>query len=756
MAEFAVVGHSAPRLDGLEKATGRAVYVDDMTRPGLLHGAVLRSAYAHARIVAIDTAAALALPGVHCVLTGEDFPHRYGAFVQDEVALARDRVRYVGEPVAVLAAETPALARQAAALIAVDYEELPAVMTPEEALAPDAPLVHEDFAGYARRVAVPLPPNVCAATTISEGDVDAAFAGCDVVVEGTYRTQAQVHCYLEPCGALAEADAGGKVTIWSSCQSVFRVQATVAEILGLPMARIRAVAAKVGGAFGGKSDVTVQPLAAALALRTRRPVRLVLTRDDDFMMMRTRHPATVWMKTGAMADGRLVARAARLTLDGGAYAEDSSAVLGFALLIARGPYRIEHVRMEGRVAYTNRLRAAGFRGYGNPQVTFAGECQIDEIAARLGRDPLDLRLQNAVRAGDDWVGGQRIEACGLVDCLERLRAALPPAAPGRGIGVACVAHISGILSTSAIVRVLEDGTVTLSTGAVDLGEGADTVLAQICAETLGLPLDRINYAVPDTDGSPYNWSTGGSRVTYMVGRAVTAAAGQARDRLFGHAAEMLECAAGDLELRPGGRVGIAGVPGPEVTFRDISARAHWAVGGPIIGSASVMFEGGGFDPKRSAVTGNGIGKLGAFVFGAQAAEVEVDAVTGRIAVSRLWAAHDVGRAINPTAVAGQIAGGVAQGLGYALYEDLRFDGPNPANPTLMDYKVPGATEMPEIIPIIVEHPEPSGPFGAKGIGEPPLVPVAPAIANAVAALHGVRLRTLPLTPERVLAALDEA
>ncbi|HKU96600.1 MAG TPA: xanthine dehydrogenase family protein molybdopterin-binding subunit [Vineibacter sp.] len=754
MTDMTVVGQSAPRLEGHEKITGRTVYVDDMQRSGMLHAAVLRSPYAHARLVSVDVTAARALPGVHGVLTGADFPHRYGAFVQDEVALAQGKVRYVGEPVAVVAADTLALARQALGLIAIDYQELPAVMTPVEALAPDAPLVHDDFAAYGRRVAVPLPANVCAATTIAEGDVEAAFAGCDVVIEGTYETQAQVHCYLEPCGALAEADAAGKVTVWSSCQSVFRVQATVAEVLGMPMSRVRAIATRVGGAFGGKSDVTVQPLAALLAVRTRRPVKLVLSRDDDFMMMRTRHPATIWMKTGAMADGRLVARAARVTLDGGAYAEDSSAVLGFALLIARGPYRIDHIRMEGQVAYTNRLRAAGFRGYGNPQVTFAGECQVDEIAARLGRDPIDLRLQNAVRAGDRWVGGQAIEACGFAECLEKLRDALPPRMPGRGIGVACVTHISGILSTSAIVRVLEDGTVTLNTGAVDLGEGADTVLAQICAETLKIPLDRINYTVPDTDGSPYNWSTGGSRVTYMVGRAVAGAAGQARDRLFQHAAEMLECATGDLELRVGGRVGIVGVPGAEVPFRDISGRAHWVAGGPIIGTTSVMFEGGGFDPKRSAVTGNGIGKLGTFVFGAQAAEVEVDDVTGQIAVRRIWAAHDVGRAINPTAVEGQIAGGIVQGLGYALYEDLRFDGSNPANPTLMDYKVPGALDVPEITPIIVEHPEPSGPFGAKGIGEPPLVPVAPAIANAVADARGVRMRALPMTPERVLAALD--
>jgi CO/xanthine dehydrogenase Mo-binding subunit len=760
MADTLAVGRGIPRLEAPAKLTGRAVYVDDIRRPGMLHAALLLAPHAHARIVSVDVSAALALPGVRCVLTGDDLPHRFGAFVKDETVLARGTVRYFGEPVAAVAADDLATARAAVDLIVATYEDRPSVMDPDAALAPGAPVLHADFATYERRRASPLPPNVCAETTIAEGDAEAAFAGCDVVVEGVFETQPQVHCYLEPCGAVAEVDDRGRVTIWSPCQSVFRVQATVAEALDLPMSRVRAIATMVGGAFGGKSDVTVQPAAALLAMRTGRPVKLVLSRNDDFLSMRTRHPARVRVRTGAMRDGTLVARTIDLTLDGGAYAEDSGAVLGFALLMARGPYRIPHVRCVGRAVYTNRLRAAGFRGYGNPQVTFAGEAQIDDIAARLGLDPVEIRLRNAMRTGDRWVGGQELASCGLTECLETVRDAAravrrPPPAPGRrrGTGFSAIAHICGILSTSAVLKVLEDGTLTLNTGAVDLGEGSHTVLAQICAEALQVPVDRVNFAVPDTDGSPYNWSTGGSRVTYMVGRAVTAAAADVREKLFAHAADMMECAAIDLELRPGGKVGIAGVPGREVGFRAISMRAHWAVGGPVIGTASVMFE-GGFDPKRTEMTGDGIGRLGTYVFGAQAAEVEVDEATGEVRVLEVWSAHDVGRAINPLAVAGQIQGGVAQGLGYALMEDLVYDGERPANPSLADYKVPGAPDLPPIRPIIVEHPEPTGPFGAKGIGEPPVIGVAPAVRNAIAAATGVRLAVLPMTPERVLDALS--
>ena len=376
-----------------------------------------------------------------------------------------------------------------------------------------------------------------------------------------------------------------------------------------------------------------------------------------------------------------------------------------------------------------------------------------------------LRLHNAMRDGDAGFGGQEAQACGLVECLERVRdasdwsrrRAQQAAAPGRrrGIGVASVMHTCGILSTSAIVRVLEDGTITLSVGAVDLGQGSDTVLAQICAETLQVPLTAINFAPQDTDGSPYNWSTGGSRVTYMVGRSVAQASLQVRDRMFAHAAELLECAAGDLELRPGGKVGIVGVPGSEASFAALSHRAHWVAGGPVHGESALMFQGTSFD-ERTHVVGNGLGHVGIFVFGAQAAEVEVDEATGAVKVIKVWAAHDVGRAINPAGVRGQIVGGVAQGVGFALYEELTFNDGRPANPTLMDYKVPGPLEVPEVDPIIVEHAEPTHPFGARGVGEPPIIGVAPAIANAIANACGARARELPMTPERILDALEAA
>ncbi|MGO4392293.1 xanthine dehydrogenase family protein molybdopterin-binding subunit [Variovorax sp. M-6] len=764
MSEYATIGKPIPRIEGGEKVTGGSIYVDDISRPGMLHGAYLLSPYPHARIVKIDTTVALGLPGVRCVLTGADFPRLYGAFVKDEDVLARHHVRYVGEPVAAVAAVDLATARRAIELIEVEYEELPALLTPEESLSEGAPAIHEEFPSYWRRFKGPLPVNVCAQTTLAEGDIELGFARAEVVVEATYETPAQVHCYMEPCGAVAEIDDAGRIVIWSPCQAVHRVQATTAEILGVSMSKVRVILTRVGGAFGGKTDTTVQPVAAMMALRTRKPVKLVLSRTDDFMMMRTRHPAKIWMRTGALRDGTLVARQARLVLDGGAYAEDSSAVLGFAMMMARGPYRIANVQVEGQVAYTNRLRAAGFRGYGNPQITFAGESQIDELASKLGMDALDLRLRNAMVTGDAGFGGQTAEACGLIECLERVRAAsawdqrqtLVPTRPGRrrGIGIASVMHTCAILSTSAIVRVLEDGTITLSVGAVDLGQGSDTALAQMCAEALQVPLERVNFAPPDTDGSPYNWATGGSRVTYMVGRAVAQAAYDARDKMFEHAGAMLECSACDLELRPEGRIGVLGVPGAEVSFQAVSQHAHWQVGGPIHGTSTVMFEGTSFDPKRTTVSGNSLGNVGVFVFGAQAAEVEVDEVTGETRVLNFWAAHDVGRAINTGGVRGQITGGVAQGIGYALYEDLVFDDGRPANPTLMDYKVPGAHELPDIEAIIVENPEPSHPFGVRGVGEPPIVGVAPAIANAIANACGARLRRLPMTPESVLDAMD--
>jgi CO/xanthine dehydrogenase Mo-binding subunit len=468
------------------------------------------------------------------------------------------------------------------------------------------------------------------------------------------------------------------------------------------------------------------------------------------------------MKTGAKADGTLLAREATIMLDGGAYADESPAVLSFAVLMVRGPYRIPHLRSRGLVVYTNKLKASAFRGFGNPQVTFAGESQIDCIAEKLGMHPLDLRLRNAVAAGDRWAGGQTLPACGLRECLTKLRSAVDaapalPATPGRrrGVGYSAFAHISGLLSTACNIYLRSDGSVAVNTGVVDIGQGSDTILTQICADALMLTPDRISFAAPDSDSSPWNWKTAASRVTYMAGRVVLAASIEVREKIMKQAAQIMECAADDLEIRPGGVVGLKGVAQQTVTFAQIASHAINRLGGPIMGASSLLFDGERLDPKRALVEGFAFGNVGVYTFGAQATEAEVDEVTGAVRVLRVWSAHDVGRAINPRMVEGQIQGGFVQGMGYALSEEMQWDESGRlTNPTLMDYKVPTALDAPlEINPIIVEHPEPSGPFGAKGVGEPGLIGAAASIANAVAKATGKRVRRLPMTPERVLDAL---
>ena len=769
MSEYvSPVGTSMPRLETREKIIGRAEFSDDLFLPGMLHGAVLQSPYAHARILSYDTSAALAVPGVEAVMTGDDIGFDYiGPFVKDETAIAKGKVRYVGEPVAAVAAKDLETARRAALLIDVKYEELAPVLSIDEALADGAPLVHDDFTGYVRTYESDHGPNVMSEMQIVEGDVDAAWSQCDVIVEGEFETQAQCHTYMEPCSAIADIDANGKVTVWSGNQSVFHVQANVAQSLAMPMSKVRCVTPRVGGAFGGKMEQTVQPIVVALTRMTDRPVKLTLTREQDFEMIRARHPAKVRMKTGAKSDGTLVARELDVALDAGAYADDSPGVAGICALFGRGPYHFDSVSIRSRAIYTNKLRSGAFRGFGGPQVAIAGETQIDEIAEKLGIDPIDLRLKNAVRPGEEWMCGVALTKAGLTECLTRVceasdwdqKRAAAKADNGSGtkrsIGIACLPHISGLLTSGAIIRILEDGTAVLNTGAVDNGQGSDTVLVQMCAAALGLEVDQISLATPDTDASPYNWGTTASRVTYMTGRAVVAAAESVVDQLKQRASIMMECAIEDLEMRPGGFIGLKGVPDAQVSYSDISGFSHWVAEGPVIGSDSLAFDGEDFDPKRGFIKGFPFGKIGAWIFAAQAVEVEIDEATGRVTPLQVWSAHDIGKAINPSSVEGQIEGGVVQGIGYALYEEMVWDSGRLANPSLMDYKIPGTMDAPpEIHSIIIEDPDDTGPFGAKGIGEPPIVGIAPAISNAIAHATGARLRRLPMTPERVLRALQ--
>ena len=763
------VGASIPQLDSDEKVTGRAQYIADLVRPGMLHAAIVQSPHAHARIRGYDLQAALALPGVRAIVTGDDLDEarRMGAFIKDEPAFAKGKVRYVGEIVAAVAADTEAIARVAVRLVHVEYEVLPSVVDPERALQPGAPLVHDDAASYVKVFDAGTQGNLCSRTSLSEGDAASAWAQCDVIVERSYRTQAQAHLSLEPCGALAEVDAQGRITLWSANQSVFRVQANVCESLGLPMTRLRCQTPRVGAGFGNKMEAHVQPVLVLLAMRARRTVRLILSREEDFETVRARHPFVIRMKTGARRDGTLLAREVELILDGGAYGDDSPGVLGYALLMNVGPYNIPHVHAHGRVAYTHKMRFGAFRGFGVPQVTFASEQQIDEIAQRLGMDPIALRRRNLKTGNDPWFCGQQVASNGLAQCLEIVeresgwspaRSAAPQLGDKRlGYGVATSAHIGGLLASGAIVRMLEDGSVLLNTGAVDIGQGSNTVLTQICAEALQIPPEQVAIASPDTDGSPYNWGTTASRVTYVAGRSVVQAAAEVERKRKQQAGEIFECSVEDLELRPGGRVGIQGVPGRELGFAALSGRAHWAAGGPIIGSHSWVFDQKTVDPKRAVATGLPFAHIGIFSFAALVVEVEVDTLTGKVRVSRAWSAVDVGRAINPQLVTGQIEGAFVQGLGFALTEELVWDGAKLANPTLMDYKIPTFAELPEVLKAyIVESHEPTGPFGAKSVGEIGMNAVAAAIANGVADAVGVRIDRLPMTGERVLQALLQA
>ena len=763
--QHAAIGASLPRLEAADKASGRARYADDVHLPGMLHAALATSPHAHARIVGYRIDAARALPGVKAVLTGADLQGpRSGGIIKDEFMVARGKVRYVGEPVAAVAATDARTAERAAALIEVDYEPLPAVLTIDDALAQGAPILHEEFGSYVKTLDGGGHGNVVFESSVTEGDVEQAFSRCDVVVEGTFETQAQHHLYLETNGCVADVDASGRITLHVTCQSVHHVQQRVAEELGEPMARVRAIATRVGGGFGGKHASPIHSIAAWLARSARRPVKLVLSRTQDFEVQRCRHPARIWMKTGATRDGTILARDVRITTDGGAYADESPPVLAFALLMSRGPYRIPHVRAHGRAVYTNKLRSGSFRGFGNPQASFAGESQIDDLARRLGVDPVELRLKNAMRPGDTAFGGQPVASCVLRECLTRVRDAqrdAPVLAPDpgwtRGLGYAVMSHVSGLMGTAASVQLRTDGSVALSTGCVDLGQGADTAMVQICADALKIPVERISYSPQDSDASPYNWKTAGSRSTYMTGRAVAVATADFRDRLFERAAELVECSPADLELKPGSVVGVKGVP-LNVTFKQIAMHSLFKSGGPIAASHGFVFDGPPFDPKRAAVHQLAFANLGVYTFGAHCVEVDVDEGTGRVRVRRAWCAHDVGRAINPGACEGQIQGGFVQGMGYALTEAMQWNAEGwLTTVTLADYKIPGILDAPpEIHPIVLEDPDPSHPVGAKGIGEPPLVGAAPAIANAIHQAVGIRLHRLPMTPERVLDALDAA
>jgi len=747
-----VVGKSSPRITGALEASGLAEYITDIKIPGMLYAKILTSIncpYAHARIKRIDASKAEKLPGVVCVVTHKDVPRvAYSskalpaAGVYDEYILD-DKVRFKGDKVAAVAAVDEDTAEEALELIDVEYEELPAVFDPEEAMKPGAPKIHEA-----------KDQNITIRVRNEWGDIEKGFREADYIFEGRYETSIQAHCAMEPHGCLANYNKiTGDITIWSTTQIPFQVLRVVSEVLGIKMSKIRVIKTFTGGGFGGKDEILVEPLCAFLSVKTGRPVKLILTRKEVFVGTRTRHPAVIYLKTGVKKDGTLTARYVKAILNGGAYAGATPGVVGAMSTREIGLYRCENVKFEGFGVYTNTPVAAAFRGYGNPQHNFAVDTHMDEIAEKLGMDPLEFKLKNTIREGDINRGtGIKLESCGLQECMrkgaerigwakKRSSASNQKGTRRRGIGMACFMHNSNVYPygsecSSALVKVNDDGTATAHFGAADMGQGSSTTLAKIAAEELGMSLENINIVTGDTASVPYDPGSYGSRTTFMMGNAVREAARDAKMQIIARASKILNVDPGKLFLE-NGEIKVRGKD-KRISISEVVKRTLYSTkeGGVIVGKSS-------YSPPSNAP-----------YFGAQFAEVEVDTETGQVDVLRVVAAHDVGKAINPMAVEGQLEGMVSMGMGFALIEEMLLDkSGSTLNADFLDYKLPRARDMPAVDTIIVERREPSGPFGAKGVGEGGVAVTAPAVVNAIYNAIGIRMKKLPVTQDRLLKAI---
>jgi CO/xanthine dehydrogenase Mo-binding subunit len=746
---------SPPRPDSLDKVTGAAQFVSDIDVPGMLHARVLRSPHPHARIRSIDASAALAIPGVVAVLTGSDITdlnYRWGLFLRDRPVIAVDKVRYVGDPVAAVIAEDEFSAEEALDAIAVDYEELPYVTEAEAAVAPGAPLLHEThetlkdfyFRGEARPVAG---SNIFQRYSYVQGDVDAAFASADRVFEDSFRFPMVFHYALEPHCVVAAWD-GRDFTLWSCAQSPGAVQKVVSQIFGVPLARVRVIVPFVGGGFGGKASVKIDPLAAALAWKVRRPVRLCLSISESMLTAR-RLSSTVTLRTAVRRDGTILGKAVRVLMNGGAYADTGPAVAIKAANRAIGPYRIPSLSLTAEAAYTNTVPGAAFRSIGGPQAVWASEAQMDRIAGELGIDPIELRYRNlasrgeAIRADLRPIDVDMAEALGLVS--QSLGRRAPDSARHSGRGVALAASDPGIMAiASAMVRIKIDGSVLILANSVEIGQGVRAVLARVAADVLAQPLESIHVAPPDTLTTPFDWGTGASRSTVIMGLAVQQAAEDAREQLLAMAADALDLARETIALVPGG----IDAAGARISFRDLMHQAFGIDSGEVIGKATVTprFRNGDFarQPLFWETAAGGC-------------EIAIDEETGAIRVRRYVSVADVGKVMNRVAAEGQDEGAALQGLGHGLYEEIVYADGQPINANLLDYHVPTIDEAPDDFrTVLIESGDGPGPGGARGMGEGAILPVAPAIANALANACGARIRELPMTPERVWRALREA
>ena len=725
-ADLKVVGQRTPKRDGLEIVTGRAVYAADIQLPGMLYGRILHSPHAHARIRRIDTSRARALAGVVDVVTGADVPRLDTLFAVDEVC-------YEGHKVAAVAAEDPDIAVDALSLIEVEYEVLPAVTDPLAAMDPESPIARFGVPpGEVRDREGRLLPNVGGQHEIVEGDVARGFAEADAVVEAEYRVPFFHQGYLEPNAATARVEADGRITIWTAAQGSFAIRDRVAGPLRVPHHRIRVIVTQVGGGFGAKNGIFVEPHAAVLAQRTGRPVRVDMTREEEFVDGAPASGCVARLRSGARKDGTLTALEGWIVWDGGWVGGGGGAHR------LRMLYHVPNVRLEGFGVRTNKLSPGAYRAPGAPPTAFVRESQMDLLARKLGMDPLEFRLKNAVRQEDpspsDKPQPKDLFAMTLKKAAEKARWGKKRLRRNQGMGVACGEWTNAGSQSNAFIALHEDGSVSVLTGQVDI-TGLHTVLAQIAAEELGVPVEKVTVTLGDSDMVPYTCLSAGSQATYVAGTATRRAAQEARTRILRAAAQFLEVSEDRLELSRG-RVQVTGKPDHSVGLAELAATAIHSEEGPISGSCVV-----GRIPTWPS-------------YSVDVVTVEVDPETGKVELLDVVAVQDVGRALNPMLVEGQMHGGVVQSLGLGMMEGYRYDEQSRLmNPNLVDYPLPTAVDIPSIQTALVEEPCADGPYGAKGVGEPPIIPGAAALANAVHDATGVRVTEVPITPERVLAAL---
>ncbi|MEE9418618.1 MAG: molybdopterin cofactor-binding domain-containing protein [Desulfatiglandaceae bacterium] len=756
MRDLDFVGKNVPRVDAEVKVTGDAIFSADVTFPNMLLGRLVRSPLPHAKILNIDTSRAERLTGVKAVITGEETPFVFGVSHMDQTPLQTEKVRYVGDPVAAVAAVDPDALLEAMELIKMDYEPLPAVFDPEEAMKAGAPIIHE---GIER--------NIAANPRYNLGDVDKAFKEADHVFEDRLETQRVAHVCPEPHNCVAVWDHDGKLTFYycSQMPSVTRVQ--LAKALGMPESKIRVITNHVGGGFGSRatSKFPMDFAAIVLARKAGRPVKIEYARDEEFIFSTFRHKFIMTVKTGIKNDGTITGRHITNICDNGAYCDYGPVVTNVGGAMQGTLYRFMNYRYDGYTVYTNLPYGGAMRGIGNPQVHYAGETQLNMIAERLGMDPLEIRIKNAVRTGDETATGAILKSCGLVECLEEVakeigwkeKRAHP--VPNRGLGIACGVHFTGVRLSPGIdadfagatLTINDDGSVNLATSCVDIGSGSSTALTQIAAEVLGIEMEKINTIFGDTETCPMGWGSRASRNTAVGGMAIQKAAEDARKQILEAAGEKLEVHPDDLDIR-NSTVFVKAAPSKCLSVSDVVRLNRYRKDGQ-----AVMAKAHWDAPSQLAdpVTGRGNFSM-AFSYGAKAIEVEVDPGTGQIQILEVAASQDLGKAINPLGAMGQIEGGVHMGLGFGMSEDMVLDDEGRMkNNYLLDYRMLTSLDMPPVSIILVETNDPVGPFGAKGVGEMATIGTADAFVSAVQKATGLFLTDLPVTPEKVLLALKK-